>query len=84
MPEQTVPEPLVIPFGALRNACAKHLLKARLYIFDGGETVEVSEQTMGRQIARVTALHGDAETASVMAARWLLEHEYLTTADFEG
>jgi len=76
--------PIVIPFGNLRNACAKHQLKARLYLFDGGETVEITDEPMGRQIARITAEHGDPGTASEQAAKWLMEHNYLTVFDFEG
>lgn len=75
---------IVIPFGALYNACAKKNMRARLYIFDGGETVEVSDLAMGRQIARTTSMHGDAASASEQAAKWLMEHKYLTLFDFEG
>ena len=75
---------VVIPFGNLRNACLKHDLKARLYIFEGGETVEVSDVATGRQIARVTAMYGDTATASEQAAKWLMEHGYVTVLDFEG
>jgi ribosome-associated translation inhibitor RaiA len=75
---------IVIPFGNLLNACAKHGMKARLYIFDGGETVEVSENVEGRQVLRVTAEHGDPYTASEMAAKQLMERGLLTMFDFEG
>ena len=84
MSRKTVDTPIVIPFGNLLKACSKHALKARLYIFEGGETVEVTDVATGRQIARVTAEYGDAGTASEQAAKWLMEHGYLTVFDFEG
>jgi hypothetical protein len=74
---------VVIPFGNLRTTAAKHNLKARLYIFDSGETVEISDAT-GKQLARITAIHGDAATASEMAGKWLIDNHYVTLADFDG
>jgi hypothetical protein len=76
---------IVIPYGALRNACLKHQLTARLYIFDGGETVEITDDANGgTQLLRETALHGDDHSASEGAAKWLMENGYLTMFDFEG
>jgi len=83
MSEKTVNRPIAIPFGNLRKACAKHGLNARLYIFDGGETVEITDSE-GKQIVRSTAEHGDAGTASEQAALYLMNAGRITMFDFEG
>jgi len=80
MPERA----LVIPFGNLRNACLKHGMNARLYLFDGGETVEVTEDATGAQIIRSTAMHGDLPSASEQAALYLLNADLVWVGDFEG
>lgn len=64
-------------------ACRKHGMRARLYIFDGGETVEVSQDSDGAQVLRVTAEHGDPFTAPEVAAKELMERGLLSMFDFE-
>jgi hypothetical protein len=83
--ERDVPEetPIVIPFGNLLNACRKHGMKARLYIFDGGETVEVTDAE-GKQLLRTTAMWGDRPSASEQAALSLMKQDLIWVGDFEG
>jgi hypothetical protein len=71
-----------IPFGNLRMACVKRGLKARLYVFDGGNTVEVTDAE-GKQLCRTTAEHGDPISATLQAAKLLMEQGHLTMFDFE-
>lgn len=75
---------IVIPFGNLLAACRKNGMRARLYIFDGGETVEITQDSDGVQLLRVTAEHGDPYTASEFAAKVLMERGLLSMFDFEG
>jgi hypothetical protein len=75
---------IVIPFGNLLNACRKHGLKARLYLFDGGETVEVSDGETGKQIVRSTAMWGERPSASEQAALYLMKQDLVWVGDFEG
>lgn len=73
----------VYSFQQVRTAAAMHNIKARLYLFDDGQTIELTDAT-GRQIARITALWGDDYTAPEMAAKWLMEHTTTTVFDFVG
>ena len=75
---------LTVAFGTLRNACLAHGFRARLYLFEGGETVEISDDKNGTQIVRATYEHGDDKTASSQAAERMIEMGLLTAADFEG
>ena len=76
--------PPVIPFGNLLAACRKHQMRARLYIFDGGETIEITQDSDGAQLLRVTAEHGDPYTAAEFTAKVLMERGLLSMFDFEG
>ena len=58
-------------------------MKARLHIFEGGETVEVTTQADSRPVCRITREYGNGENASAAAAHWLIERKYLTLADIE-
>ena len=73
----------VYNFAAVRTAAARHNIKARLYLFDGGETVELTTPD-GQQIARITQMWGDSATASEAAAKWLMEETTVTVFDFVG
>lgn len=75
--------PPVIAFGNLRDTAAKHSVRARLNIFDGGESVELTDP-FGKQLCRVTGLYGDEHTAVELAGLWLIEHGYVTMDDFNG
>jgi hypothetical protein len=75
---------LTVAFGTLRNACLAHGFKARLYIFEGGETVEIADDKNGAQIVRTTAMHGDDVAAATLAAAQMIDMHLLSLADFEG
>ena len=76
--------PVTVAFGTLRNACLAHGFRARLYLFEGGETVEITDDKNGTQIVRTTYEHGDDKDASSQAAERMVEMQLLSFADFEG
>jgi len=78
-----MPTPTV-SFATLRQACVAKGLHARLNIFDGGESVEVRDNAMGRMVAMASAEYGDGQTATQQVAQWLVEHGYLSMQDFEA
>lgn len=73
----------VYNFAAVRTAAERHNIKARLYLFEDGQTVELTTPD-GHQIARITSIWGDKASASEMAAKWLMEETTVTVFDFVG
>ena len=73
----------VYKFADVRTAAARHNIKARLYLFDGGETVELTN-VHGVQLARVTSQWGDEASAPELAALWLMENTTTSVFDFVG
>jgi hypothetical protein len=71
----------VYTFLELQKACANRGLHARLHIFEGGETVEVTDLE-GKQILRSTAEYGHPASAVDMTAKSLFEKGLLTPFDF--
>lgn len=70
-------------FATLRAACVAHGLYARLDIFDCGEIVRVIKD--GADICRFTVECGDGpDSASQVAANWLIDKGFLSQADFEA
>lgn len=74
----------VFSFTQLFNACRDRGMKARLYLFDDGQTVEVSSLPGGEQLLRVTATWGDHYTATDLAAKTLMDKGLLTVFDLAG
>jgi hypothetical protein len=72
--------PEVYTFPEVRAAAAKVSIRSRLYIFDGGETIELTDE-QGKQLARITSLWGDP-SAPDQTAKWLMENTTLTVFDF--
>ena len=72
----------VFSFATVRAAAARYQINARLYIFDGGETIELVDM-FGKQLARLTSLWGDPAVSDV-AAKWLMENTTATVFDFVG
>ena len=70
----------VYTFAAVRSAAAKYDIRARLYLFDGGETIELTNPR-GDQLARITSEWGDP-AASDQTAKWLMENAAVTVFDF--
>jgi len=77
----TVPQ---VTFRALHRAAVEQGFKVRLYIFEGGETVEIADGKSGAQIVRTTYEYGDDKSASVQAAERMIEMHLLSAKDFEG
>ena len=77
----TVPQ---ITFRMLHRAAVEQGFKVRLYIFEGGETVEVSDSKTGAQIVRTTSMHGDDVTAAAQATEQMIAMHLLSATDFEG
>jgi hypothetical protein len=71
----------VYQFKDVRTAAARHNINARLYLFDGGETIELVDM-FGKQLARLTSMWGDEATVPDQAAKWLMEHTTVTLFDF--
>jgi hypothetical protein len=72
--------PEVYTFPEVRAAAAKANIRARLYMFDAGVTIELTS-AQGDQLARITSLHGDP-SAPDQTAKWLMENTTLTVFDF--
>jgi len=71
----------VYTFANVRQACLRYQMNARLYLFDAGETIEISSAIDGRQMARITSLWGDPSAAD-QAAKWLMDNSIATVFDF--
>ena len=72
----------VYTFAAVRSAAAKYDIRVRMYLFDSGETIEITN-ARGDQLARLTSLWGDPSAAD-QAAKWLMENAAVTVFDFGG
>jgi hypothetical protein len=70
----------VYTFANVRQAAARYNINARLYLFDGGETLELVD-VFGRQMARITSLWGDPSAAD-QGAKWLMDNTAATVFDF--
>lgn len=70
----------VYTFANIRAAASRYNINARLYLFDGGETIELVD-VFGRQLARLTSLWGDPSVNDV-AAKWLMNNTAATVFDF--
>lgn len=77
----TVPQ---VTFRMLHRAAVAQGFRVRLYIFEGGETVEIADGKTGAQIVYITGLHGDDESASQRAAARMIEMHLLSPSDFEA
>jgi len=75
--------PAYIPFRVLHRVCVERNLGVRLQIFDGGETVEITNAD-GRVLTRKTREYGHTENASSAAMQWLIENDYIMPGDVEG
>jgi hypothetical protein len=73
-------KPDVYTFAEVSRAASKHGIRLRSYLFDGGETVEVTT-AHGDQMARITSLWGDP-SATDKAAKWLMENTPVSVFDF--
>lgn len=83
MGTETMPERQpVYNWHAVHTAAKRHMINARKYMFDGGETIELSDQ-QGKQLLRATSYWGDIPAAEV-AAKWLMQHTTVTIVDFLG
>jgi hypothetical protein len=73
----------VYTFAQLYAACSKVGLKARLYLFDGGQTVEITD-ARGTQLIRDTEMWGDPIAVTDRVAKTLMERDLVTVFDFVG
>jgi hypothetical protein len=79
MPQQM--SQAIYTFKQLYAACEDRGLHARLHVFDCGETIYVYDGAT--LVVRITAECGDTFVAADRAARWLLEHKWLSAQDMK-
>jgi len=72
-----------VAFGNLYQACIKHDLRARLHIFDGGQTLYVTRAD-GVPVFQWSSEWGDALSPVDEAAEWLMDNGYIEATDLEG
>jgi hypothetical protein len=71
----------IYTFPIIYEACKAKGLKARLYQFDCGQTIEVASMPAGKQLCRITAMCDDETQAADRVAMWLMNYRYLTVLD---
>jgi hypothetical protein len=75
--------PQYLAFSALYSACLARKMHAKLQIFDGGETINITDVN-GRNIVRVSREYGQPQNAAAAAWQYLLENDYISSGDIEG
>jgi len=70
----------VYTFAQVSKAASRYGIRVRSYLFDGGETIEVTRAN-GDQMARITSLWGDP-SAPDQTAKWLMSEGIASVFDF--
>lgn len=78
---RSAPVTQVYTFPELHAACSAKGLKARLYLFDGGQTIEIADSE-GKQLIRDTEQWGDPIAVVDRVAKTLMERSLISVFDF--